>query len=90
MPEGFTSFNDGIHKKMQINNSEIEDFVILKSDGTPTYHLSVVINDNEMCITDVIRGDDHISNTFKQILLLKTLNFNVPKYFQLLADLKKY
>lgn len=83
VPEGFTSFNDGIHKKMQINNSEIEDFVILKSDGTPTYHLSVVVDDNEMCITDVIRGDDHISNTFKQILLLNALNFNVPKYFHL-------
>jgi len=83
VPEGFTSFNDGIHKKMQINNSEIEDFVILKSDSTPTYHLSVVVDDNEMCITDVIRGDDHISNTFKQILLLNALNFNVPKYFHL-------
>lgn len=80
---GFTSFNDGIHKKMRVNNSEIEDFVILKSDGTPTYHLSVVVDDNEMCITDVIRGDDHISNTFKQILLLNALNFNVPKYFHL-------
>jgi len=83
VPEGFTSFNDGIHKKMRVNNSEIEDFVILKSDFTPTYHLSVVVDDNEMGITDVIRGDDHISNTFKQILLLNALSFNVPEYFHL-------
>jgi len=81
--EGFTEFKDGIHKKLSINNKELEDFVILKSDGTPTYHLSVVVDDSEMEITDIIRGDDHISNTFKQILLFKALGKKPPKYFHL-------
>ncbi len=81
--EGFTEFKDGIHKKLSINNKELEDFVIIKSDGSPTYHLSVVVDDSEMGITDVIRGDDHISNTFKQILLFKALNKKPPKYFHL-------
>ncbi len=81
--EGFTEFKDGIHKKLSINNKELEDFVILKSDGTPTYHLSVVVDDSEMEITDIIRGNDHISNTFKQILLFKALGKKPPKYFHL-------
>lgn len=81
--EGFTEFKDGIHKRLSINNKELEDFVILKSDGSPTYHLSVVVDDSEMGITDIIRGDDHISNTFKQILLFKALGKKPPKYFHL-------
>lgn len=83
IPEGITYFKDRIHKEMKTNNSELEDFVILKSDNSPTYHLSVVKDDSDMEITDVIRGDDHISNTFKQVLLFKALGLKSPKYAHL-------
>ena len=56
------------------DNANIEDFVILRSDRHPTYHLTVVADDVEMGITDVIRGDDHISNTPKQVLLYKAFD----------------
>jgi len=83
IPEGITYFKDRIHKEMKCRNEELEDFVILKSDDSPTYHLSVVVDDAEMGITDVVRGDDHISNTFKQILLFKALQLKPPKYAHL-------
>jgi len=76
---GATYFKDRLHKDMKVNNSELEDFVILKSDGSPTYHLSVVVDDFYMGITDVIRGDDHISNTFTQVLLFKAMGCTPPK-----------
>jgi glutamyl-tRNA synthetase/nondiscriminating glutamyl-tRNA synthetase len=83
VPEGVTYFKDRIHKEMKTDNSELEDFVILKSDNSPTYHLSVVKDDSDMGITDVIRGDDHISNTFKQVLLFRALGLKPPKYTHL-------
>jgi glutamyl-tRNA synthetase len=83
IPEGVTYFKDRLHKEMKIDNSELEDFVILKSDDSPTYHLSVVVDDSDMEITDVIRGDDHISNTFKQVLLFKAMGRKPPKYAHL-------
>jgi glutamyl-tRNA synthetase len=83
IPEGVTYFKDRMHKEMKSDNSELEDFVILKSDNSPTYHLSVVVDDSRMGITDVIRGDDHISNTFKQVLLFKALERRPPKYAHL-------
>jgi glutamyl-tRNA synthetase len=83
IPEGFTYFKDRIHKEMKTDNNELEDFVLLKSDNSPTYHLSVVVDDSEMGIDNVIRGDDHISNTFKQVLLFKALDRKPPKYAHL-------
>jgi len=83
VPEGITYFKDRIHKEVKTDNSQLEDFVILKSDNSPTYHLSVVVDDSDMAITDVIRGDDHISNTFKQVLLFKALDRKPPKYTHL-------
>ncbi len=83
VPEGKTEFKDKIHKKISVNNSEIEDFVLLKSDGFPTYHLSVVVDDHLMGITDVIRGDDHLSNTPKQILLYKAFGWKIPEFAHL-------
>lgn len=83
VPEGMTFFKDRLHKEMKCANTELEDFVVLKSDNSPTYHLSVVVDDGEMGITDVIRGDDHISNTFKQVLLFKALEQKPPKYAHL-------
>ena len=69
VPPGRTAFADQVHGDIAFDNSNIEDFVILRSDGQPTYHLSVVVDDIDMAITHVIRGDDHVSNTPKQILL---------------------
>lgn len=83
VPEGRTFFKDSLHKEMKVENAELEDFVILKSDGSPTYHLSVVVDDSDMEITHVIRGDDHISNTFKQVLLFKALEKKPPKFAHL-------
>ena len=83
IPEGVTYFKDSLHKEMKSENAELEDFVILKSDESPTYHLSVVVDDSDMGITHVIRGDDHISNTFKQVLLFRALGLKPPKYAHL-------
>ena len=69
VPEGQTSFSDLVHGPIAFDNSNIEDFVVLRSDRQPTYHLSVVVDDVDMEITHVVRGDDHISNTPKQVLL---------------------
>jgi glutamyl-tRNA synthetase len=76
--EGFTGFNDLIHGSTSVQNSEIDDFVILRTDGTPTYQLAVVVDDHDMNITHVIRGDDHLSNTPKQILIYKALGWDTP------------
>ena len=65
---------------MEFNNSEIENFVILRSDKIPTYHLAVVVDDHDMGITHIIRGEDHISNTPKHILLYHALGWEPPKY----------
>ena len=68
-PPGETAFDDRVHGPIAFDNANIEDFVILRSDRQPTYHLSVVADDIDMGITDVISGDDHISNTPKHVLL---------------------
>jgi len=83
IPQGKTAFKDRIHKEMEIDNSQLDDYVLLKSDGSPTYHLSVVADDSKMEITDVVRGDDHISNTFKQLLLYRALELKAPRYAHL-------
>ncbi len=83
VPEGRTGFDDLVHGRIERDNSEIEDFVVLKSDGTPAYNFAVVIDDYEMKITHVIRGDDHITNTPKQLLVYRALGFAVPKFAHL-------
>ncbi len=83
VPEGKTSFKDLIKGVISFDNSSIEDFVLLRSDSTPTYNLSVVIDDAAMEITHVIRGDDHINNTPKQILLYRALGFDIPAFAHL-------
>jgi glutamyl-tRNA synthetase len=83
VPEGETSWEDRVHGRTTFSNDTIEDFVLLRSDGTPTYHLSVVSDDVDMKITDVIRGDDHISNTPKQILLYRALGEPPPTFAHL-------
>jgi glutamyl-tRNA synthetase len=83
VPEGETTFNDFVHGPTVFRNEEIEDFVLLRSDGTPTYHLSVVSDDIMMEITHIVRGDDHISNTPKQILLYRALGYDPPTFAHL-------
>jgi len=80
VPDGKTDFDDLIHGRIERENQDIEDFVLIKSDGTPGYNFSVVIDDHEMEITHVIRGDDHISNTPKQILVYKALGWDEPAF----------
>ena len=80
MPEGRTSFDDLVRGAIDFDHANIEDFVILRSDGYPTYHLSVVVDDVEMEITHVVRGDDHISNTPKQVLLYRAMQAPVPAF----------
>src|SRR5258708_6158022 len=81
IPEsGSTSFDDAVFGKVEFSNSELEDFVLLRSDGSPTYHLSVVADDIDLRISHIIRGADHISNTPKQVLLYRALGAAVPVF----------
>jgi glutamyl-tRNA synthetase len=80
VPPGTTGFDDAVHGRIEFDGANIEDFVILRSDDSPIYHLSVVVDDVEMGITDIIRGDDHISNTPKHVLLFQALGAPVPRF----------
>ncbi|MCC7010474.1 MAG: glutamate--tRNA ligase [Acidobacteria bacterium] len=80
VPAGETSFDDSVRGRITIAHEHIEDFVILRSDGHPTYQLSVVVDDAAMGVTEVVRGDDHISNTPKQVLLYRALGAPVPGF----------
>ena len=77
---GTTSFTDLVHGPIAFDNAHIEDFVVLRSDDQPTYHLSVVADDMDMAITHVVRGDDHISNTPKQVLLYQAFGAAHPQF----------
>ena len=80
---GNVTWADKVKGSISINNEELDDFIIARSDGTPTYNFCVVIDDWDMQITDVIRGDDHINNTPRQINLLKALDAPIPNYAHL-------
>lgn len=75
---GSTSFDDAVFGTVEFQNAELEDFVLLRSDGIPTYHLSVVADDIDMRLTHIIRGADHISNTPKQVLQYRALGAELP------------
>lgn len=77
---GETVWQDLIHGEMRVGHDDVDDLIILRSDGSPTYNLAVVCDDASMEISHVIRGDDHISNTPKQILLHKALGYPVPQF----------
>ena len=81
--EGQTHFEDIVYGPQERDYSEIEDLVLLRSDGHPLYNLSVVIDDIEMGITHVIRGQDHLTNTHKQILIYEALGAAVPRFAHL-------
>jgi len=80
---GRTSFDDQVFGHLEIENQEIEDFVLLRSDGHPTYHLGVVADDLDMGISHVVRGADHLSNTPKQILVYRALGAPEPQFAHL-------
>jgi glutamyl-tRNA synthetase len=80
---GKTSFRDHVFGEIEVENAILEDFVLLRSDGIPTYHLGVVVDDLDMGITHVIRGADHISNTPKQILLYRAMGESLPEFAHL-------
>ena len=81
VPErGSTTFEDAVFGRVEFANSEIEDFVLLRSDGVPTYHLSVVVDDLDMRMTHIVRGADHLSNTPKQIMLYQALGRPQPVF----------
>jgi len=79
--DGDIIFNDGIKGDISIASSEVDDFIIARSDGTPTYNFVVAIDDALMGLTDVIRGDDHLYNTPKQIVVYNALGFKLPKFY---------
>ena len=80
VPAGKTTFTDSVHGPIEFDNEHIENFVVLRSDTHPTYHLSVVVDDIDMAVTHVVRGDDHISNTPKQVLLYNALGSTPPAF----------
>lgn len=81
--DGKTSFDDAVYGLQERDYADIEDLVLLRSDGHPLYNLSVVVDDIEMGITHVIRGQDHISNTHKQVLIYEALGASIPKFAHL-------
>ncbi len=83
VPEGETVVNDVIRGKITFRNGDIEDFVLLRNDATPTYNLAVVVDDLEMRVTHVVRGDDHLPNTPKQVLLYRALGAPEPAFAHL-------
>ena len=79
-PEGETIFSDIVYGELKKDNTQIEDLVLVRSDGTPTYNFACVVDDIEMKISHVIRGNDHIANTFKQMLIYRALDLTPPLF----------
>ncbi len=78
--EGETVIQDLVQGEVTVSNAEIDDFVLLRSDGTPTYMLAVVVDDHDMGVTHVIRGDDHLNNAFRQLVIIHAMSWEVPEY----------
>lgn len=81
--EGKTTVHDLVQGEVTVANSELDDMVILRSDGSPTYQHAVVVDDHDMNITHVMRGDDHLTNTFRQIMIYNAMGWEVPKFAHL-------
>ncbi len=77
---GFIDVNDIIYEKVSFDLNEISDFIIQRPDGSPTFHLAVVVDDGEMQVTHIVRGEDHLSNTPKHILIFEALEYKVPDF----------
>jgi glutamyl-tRNA synthetase len=78
--EGQTVIDDLVQGEVRVANAEIDDFVLLRSDGTPTYMLAVVVDDHDMGVTHVIRGDDHLNNAFRQLAIIRAMGWPEPAY----------
>lgn len=81
--DGVVAWDDQVKGRIEIANAELDDFIIARADGTPTYNFCVVVDDWDMRITHVIRGDDHVNNTPRQINVLRALGAEVPQYAHL-------
>jgi glutamyl-tRNA synthetase len=78
--EGETVIEDQVQGRVAVQNAEIDDFVLLRSDGSPTYMLAVVVDDHDMGVTHVIRGDDHLNNAFRQLAIIRAMGWAEPVY----------
>ena len=83
IPNGITEFSDLVYGTIKVDNKELDDFIIARSDGSPTYNFVVAIDDSNMNISHIIRGDDHLANTPKQILVYKALGLAIPIFAHL-------
>ncbi len=78
--EGATTIHDRVQGDVTVSNAELDDLIILRADGSPTYNLSVVVDDHDMVVTHVIRGDDHLNNAFRQTQIYRALSWPVPDF----------
>lgn len=78
--EGETTVHDKVQGTVSVKNSELDDMILLRSDGTPTYMLAVVVDDHDMGVTQVIRGDDHFTNTFRQLMIYDAMGWSAPDF----------
>jgi glutamyl-tRNA synthetase len=78
--EGETVIQDEVQGEVRVRNEEIDDFILLRSDGTPTYMLAVVVDDHDMGVTHVVRGDDHLNNAFRQLAIIRAMGWPEPVY----------
>jgi glutamyl-tRNA synthetase len=78
--DGETVIEDAVQGRVVVQNAELDDMILLRSDGTPTYMLAVVVDDNDMGVTHVIRGDDHLNNAFRQLSIIKAMGWEEPIY----------
>src|SRR3546814_1850313 len=78
--DGAVTIADKVQGEVTVQNAELDDFILLRSDGTPTYMLSVVVDDNDMGVTHVIRGDDHLNTAFRQPAPIRSMNWREPVY----------
>ena len=78
--EGETVIDDQVQGRVTVQNAEIDDFILLRSDGSPTYMLAVVVDDHDMGVTNVIRGDDHLNNAFRQLAIIRSMGWPEPAY----------
>ena len=78
--EGETVIEDKVQGRVAVQNSELDDFILLRSDGTPTYMLAVVVDDHDMGVTHVIRGDDHLNNAFRQLEIIRAMGWPEPTF----------
>ncbi len=78
--DGTTTIDDLVQGKVTVHNDHLDDMILLRSDGSPTYMLAVVVDDNDMGVTHIIRGDDHLNNAFRQLHIYQALEWQIPQY----------